>query len=53
VDRARAAAEALTGMPSRVAAGTLQIRFEDEKGLAELVEALEVATTGLLADRAA
>ena len=53
VDRARTAAEALTGMPSRVAAGTLQIRFEDEKGLAELVEALEVATTGLLADRAA
>ncbi len=53
VDRARTAAEALTGMPSRVSAGTLQIRFEDEKGLAELVEALEVATTRLIADRAA
>ena len=53
VDRARSAAEAVTGMPVRVAAGTLQIRFEDEKGLAELVEALEAATTRLVADRAA
>jgi ParB family transcriptional regulator, chromosome partitioning protein len=53
VDRARSAAEALTGMPARIAAGALQIRFEDEKGLAELVEALEVATTRLVADRAA
>ena len=32
VDRARAAAEAITGMPARVEAGTLQIRFDDEKG---------------------
>ena len=43
VDRARTAAERLTGMPARVAAGALQIRFEDEKGLAELVESLEAA----------
>ena len=41
--RARAAAERLTGLPSRVAGGTLQIRFDDETKLAELVEALEAA----------
>ena len=40
-DRARSAAEQLTAMPARVSGGTLQIRFEDEKGLAELVETLE------------
>jgi len=28
-------------MPTRIAAGTLQIRFGDETHLAELVEALE------------
>ncbi|HET9460543.1 MAG: ParB/RepB/Spo0J family partition protein [Gaiellaceae bacterium] len=44
VDRARSAAEQLTGMHARVSAGTLQIRFEDEKGLAELVEVLEAIT---------
>ncbi len=35
---------AITGMPARVSAGALQIRFDDEKGLEELVEALEAAT---------
>jgi ParB family chromosome partitioning protein len=44
VDRARAAAERITGMPARVSAGALQIRFDDEKGLAELVEALEAVS---------
>jgi ParB family chromosome partitioning protein len=41
VDRARAAAERLTGLPVRIAGGTLGIRFEGDKELAELVEALE------------
>ena len=45
VDRARAASERVTGMPARVSAGMLQIRFGDEKGLEELVEALEAATS--------
>jgi ParB family chromosome partitioning protein len=40
-DRARAAAELLTGLPARIADGKLQIRFEDETKLAELVETLE------------
>ena len=40
-DRAAAAATRLTGLPARVADGVLQIRFEDETRLAELVEALE------------
>ena len=40
-DRARAAAELLTGLPSRIADGKLQIRFDDETKLAELVETLE------------
>jgi ParB family chromosome partitioning protein len=53
VDRARTAAERLTGLPTRVAAGALQIRFEDEKGLAELVEALETALARLPEERAA
>ena len=44
---------ALTGMPARVSAGALQIRFEDEKGLAELVEALEASAARLVEDRAA
>jgi ParB family transcriptional regulator, chromosome partitioning protein len=43
VDRAKSAAERLTGHPARVSSGTLQIRFGDETGLAELVEALESA----------
>ena len=41
VDRATAAAERLTGLPARVAGGKLQIAFEDETKLEELVEALE------------
>jgi ParB-like chromosome segregation protein Spo0J len=44
VDRARSAAERLTAMPVCVSGGTLQIRFDDEKGLAELVEVLEATT---------
>ena len=40
-------------MPARVASGSLQIRFEDEKGLAELVEALEMATASSRTSRVA
>jgi ParB family transcriptional regulator, chromosome partitioning protein len=40
-ERARAAAERLTGLPTRVAAGKLEVHFGDETRLAELVEALE------------
>jgi ParB family chromosome partitioning protein len=43
-DRARAAAELLTGLPVHLSSGSLQIRFGDETGLGELVEALEAAT---------
>jgi ParB family transcriptional regulator, chromosome partitioning protein len=39
--RARAAAERLTGLPARVTQGRLELRFDDETRLAELVEALE------------
>ena len=53
VDRARSAAERLTGMPASVSTGALHIRFEDEKGLAELVEALEASATRLVEERAA
>jgi ParB family transcriptional regulator, chromosome partitioning protein len=42
-DRARAAAERLTGLPSKVTSGALQVRFGDETSLEELVEALEAA----------
>jgi ParB family chromosome partitioning protein len=42
-DRARNAAELLTGLPSRISDGKLSIRFEDETKLAELVETLEAA----------
>jgi ParB family transcriptional regulator, chromosome partitioning protein len=42
-DRARAAAELLTGLPARIADGKLQIRFDGETELAELVETLEAA----------
>lgn len=41
VDRVRSALEVLTGMPVRVAAGSVHVRFGDETGLAELAEALE------------
>ena len=39
--RARRAAERVTGFPARIAAGRLEIVFTDETELAELVEALE------------
>jgi ParB family chromosome partitioning protein len=42
-DRAAAAAERLTGLPSKVVNGVLQIRAEDDTRLAELVETLEAA----------
>jgi len=45
-DRARSAAATLTGMPARISGGALHITFEDEKGLAELVEVLESVTIG-------
>jgi ParB family transcriptional regulator, chromosome partitioning protein len=41
VDRATAAAERLTGLRAQVAGGKLQIRFDDETKLEELVETLE------------
>jgi ParB family transcriptional regulator, chromosome partitioning protein len=53
VDRARTAAERITGMPARVSGGMLQIRFDDDKGLEELVEALETASASLVEERAA
>jgi len=40
-ERARSAAQRLTGLPARVSAGKLELHFGDETGLAELVEALE------------
>ena len=40
-ERARAAAERLTGLPARVAGGALELRFGDDTRLAELVETLE------------
>jgi ParB family chromosome partitioning protein len=40
-ERARAAAERLTGLPARVGAGKLELHFGDETRLAELVETLE------------
>ena len=42
-ERARAAAQRLTGRPARVVAGRLELPFADEHDLAELVEALERA----------
>jgi ParB family transcriptional regulator, chromosome partitioning protein len=42
-DRVRAAAELLTGLGARVAAGRLEIEFADELELAELAETLERA----------
>lgn len=42
-ERARAAVQALTGLPARVGAGKVEIRFDGETQLAELVEALEIA----------
>jgi ParB family transcriptional regulator, chromosome partitioning protein len=40
-DRARRSAERLTGVSAHVSAGSLELRFGDETGLAELVEVLE------------
>ncbi|HET8743626.1 MAG TPA: ParB/RepB/Spo0J family partition protein [Gaiella sp.] len=40
-ERARGAAERLTGLPARVSAGKLEVLFGDETRLAELVETLE------------
>jgi len=40
-ERARAAAEHVTGMKARVSAGKLELLFGDEVGLEELVETLE------------
>lgn len=40
-ERARAAAEHVTGMKARVSGGKLELHFGDETGLAELVETLE------------
>jgi ParB family chromosome partitioning protein len=40
-ERARDAAERLTGLPARVSAGKLELHFGDETRLAELVETLE------------
>jgi ParB family chromosome partitioning protein len=46
-DRVRSAAERLTAMPARIAGGSLQVRFQDETGLAELAETLETACSRL------
>ncbi|MSO95032.1 MAG: ParB/RepB/Spo0J family partition protein [Thermoleophilia bacterium] len=40
-DRARSAAQRLTGLPAKISGGKLELHFGDETGLAELVEALE------------
>ncbi len=40
-ERVRAAAERLTGLPTRLARGRLEVLFADEHELAELAEALE------------
>jgi ParB family chromosome partitioning protein len=40
-DRARKAAERVSGFPARIVSGRLEIAFTDETELAELVEALE------------
>jgi ParB family chromosome partitioning protein len=42
-DRARTAAERLTGRPARIRNGRLEIAFADDVELAELVEVLETA----------
>jgi ParB family chromosome partitioning protein len=43
VARAKTAAERITGFPTRIAGGRLEIAFGAESGLEELVEALERA----------
>ncbi len=44
-ERALAAANQVTGLPTRIHGDRLEIRFGDETGLAELVEALETAAS--------
>jgi ParB family chromosome partitioning protein len=46
-ERARAAAERLTGLPARISAGRLELHFGDETRLEELVETLERAAVGV------
>jgi ParB family chromosome partitioning protein len=48
-NRARSAAERLTGLDARVRQGKLEIAFADEHELAELVEVLEAAAPGEIA----
>jgi ParB family chromosome partitioning protein len=43
-ERARTAAERLTGLPARIKNGTLEVRYGEETRLLELVEVLEAAT---------
>jgi ParB family transcriptional regulator, chromosome partitioning protein len=43
IARVKGAAERITGFPTRVAAGRLEIHFGDETGLEELIETLERA----------
>jgi ParB family chromosome partitioning protein len=45
-ERARLAAERLTGLPARVSGGRLEIAFDGETQLEELVESLERAAVG-------
>lgn len=52
-ERARDAVERLTGMPARIANGSLHVQFGDETRLAELVEVLEAAAPHVATDRAA
>jgi ParB family chromosome partitioning protein len=40
-ERARTAAQRLTGLPARVSGGKLELHFGDDTGLAELVETLD------------
>ena len=44
-ERAKVAAQRLTGRSARVRAGRLEVEFADEVELAELVEALERAAS--------
>jgi len=47
LERARSAAERLTGFPARIVSGRLEIAFTDETELAELAEALEAPAVSL------
>jgi ParB family chromosome partitioning protein len=50
-ERARAAAQRLTGLPVRINGGKLELHFGDETGLAELVETLEAAAPAYASPR--